>query len=201
MKAQLTTLQGPARGEIPDVRKLSDFEAGLFFLKMLDDVQPGFTWKDFLSVGNMLGCPGCAFMAGKCGDWDLFCKTQNLVGDVIDVIGDSANWLADKGGDLVRLATDEEVFSTVTRALTAYASGGGSEALKLILDNVWKMTPSQQQQVAGQMGISREELLAIAGTGKTVKEGGAWGWLKSPVTWVVGGIAGVSLVVLAVKKL
>lgn len=126
-----------------DPRGKSDFEAGLLFFSAAARMMPGLTWQD---VANP------QFMAG----W--FTDIKKAVGGVKDGIGDvlkdTTNFIAKKGGEAVRLAADPDVSSTVARGVAAYYTGGASEAAAQggggIMDffkNMGIMTPTGAEAV------------------------------------------------------
>lgn len=161
---RITTLSGP--GESLNLSQLSDFEAGLVVLSEIDRAAPGITWAQYIGAG----APMAMQNRQMAGWWtDLKKGVSSVTSGVANAASSTIRFVANMGGDLVRLATDAEVFNTVARAAAAYATGGGSEALQAVLGNLSSMTPAQQDSAAQALGISREELLAIASTGAAAK--------------------------------
>lgn len=158
-----------------DPRGKSDFDAGLLFLGAVARMMPGLTWDDIQRP---------QFLAGW---WTDF---KHSVGDVKDGIGDvlkdTAKTVASFGGDTVRLAADPKVADTVTRAASAYATGGASEGAAGVFDALKSIfTPSGQQTVEA--------------AGAAYKQ--SYGFSFSN-PWVLGGTLGLGalLLVLVVKK-
>lgn len=155
----------------------SDFDAGLLFLGAVARMYPGLTWDD-LQFPNQN-------MAG----W--LTNLKHAVGDVKDGIGDvlkdTFTTVGGGAGDAVRLASDPQVASTITRAATAYETGGASEGANSILDSLKSIfTPSGQDAVTK----------AGAAYKQNVSSGFNWG---SP--WVIGGgVAAAALVVVLVAR-
>ena len=120
-----------------DPRGKSDFDAGLLFFAAAARMMPGLEWSD---VTNR------QFMAG----WltDLGKSVGNLKDGIGDVLKDTANFVASKGGETVRLAADPKVADTITRAGAAYATGGASEGARGALDSFLSIfTPTGKQTV------------------------------------------------------
>lgn len=110
-----------------DPRGKTDFDAGLIFLSTAARVFPGLTWRDLVTWNSRAGRP---FMAGW---WTDLKKSVGDIKDGIgDVVSDTVDLFGRKGGDVVRLATDDKVAETVLRAGAAYASGGASEAARAL---------------------------------------------------------------------
>jgi hypothetical protein len=213
MNGKLTTLQGPGKPSplFQNFKSLSDIDAGLLVMRQFADLNPGMTWRQLFAAsqarrGNIsgMGCPTSATAAGRqfmagCDWWDLVCKGQNFVSDVIDVVGDAANWITDSAGNLVRLATDEDVMLAVTRAAAAYATGGQSEAILALKDQFLNLSPDKQEQVAAASGMTREQLLAIAATGATAKSS-PMDIFKNPIFWGVAGFSVLTIGALAFSR-
>lgn len=124
-----------------DPRGKSDFDAGLMFFAAAARMLPGLEWTD---VQNP------QFMAG----WltDLGKAVGNVKDGIGDVLKDTANFVAAKGGDTVRLAADPKVANTVTRAATAYATGGASEGANGAMEalkSIFTGTGTQTVETAG----------------------------------------------------
>lgn len=120
-----------------DPRGKSDFDAGLLFFAAAARMLPGLEWRD---VSNP------QFMAG----W--FTDLKKAVGSVKDGVGDvlkdTVNFVASKGGETVRLAADPKVADTVARAGAAYATGGASEGARGAFDSLMNIfTPTGKQAV------------------------------------------------------
>jgi hypothetical protein len=131
MNAKLITMEGLNQSNKPlsvldlDPTKMNDFEAGLHMLKVVSELYPGITKYDLIQpeiMGNV---------------WTF---AKRAIGDVKDgigdVISDSMGLFGRHSGDMIRLATDEQVIDGVSRAASAYATGGQSEALSSFFQNV-----------------------------------------------------------------
>ncbi len=132
-------MAGSNRGAVwMDPTGKTDFDAGLLFLGALARMMPGLTWDDLQRP---------QFMAG----W--FTDLKHSVGSVKDGIGDvlksTFSTVAGGAGDAVRLAADPAVADTVSRAATAYATGGGSEEAGGVMNALKSIfTPEGQQKVS-----------------------------------------------------
>jgi hypothetical protein len=115
----LVTMAGPGRKPL-DIGQMSNFEAGIATLAMIDAVYPGIRWKELpgLAVGVRPETMG----------WNPFRSIYKAAGEIKDGIGgtlkDAFDYIGGAGGDAVRLVTDEKVIDGATRLGTAYASGG-----------------------------------------------------------------------------
>lgn len=109
-------------------RQLSNRDAGIWALALVAAENPGITFKQLLEHGRR--------RKGKTmgGWWTDF---KSGIGDVKDGIGDifsdTVDMIGRKGGETIRLATDEQVVDGVSRYGMAYATGGGSELLTGLL--------------------------------------------------------------------
>jgi hypothetical protein len=177
MNHTLVTMRGP--GEI-DYSNLSDFEAGIATLALINDVYPGIRWKDL---------PGLAagVRPGTMDGW--LTNLKKAVGTVKDGIGDvlkdTGNYVGGALGDTVRLATDEKVIDGAARLGTAYATNGGSEGVRSLFGD--------KNDVGGKV------LEFISGLGASAKSGtlntaGAGGVNMSVLPWAIGGFAVLALV-------
>jgi len=123
---KLITLNGPA-GDFHGVTQKSDLAAGLAFWKIVADEFPGITWRD-VAEGRLNG----EFLAGK--SW--LRRLSRGVGNTLNKVGNGAknvlNFVGEKGGEIVRLVTDEKVASTVMKAGKSYSTGGSSSALSFL---------------------------------------------------------------------
>lgn len=154
---RLVTLTGPSESLYMDqirsnqaFMRLDDYEAGLLTLEGIGEFFPELTWNDFrpefwpltkklinreakdFKMSGCSDCSGCS-MSGKCSIWAPQNCVLNLASDVKDTVVDAANWIGDKGGDAIRLATDEEVLDGAMRLATAYGTQGKSELLDGLL--------------------------------------------------------------------
>lgn len=166
----LVTMSGPADF---DISGLSNFEAGIATLALIDRVYPGIRWKDL---------PGLAagIRPGTLSGWNPFKAIYKGVGNIKDGIGDvlrdTGNYVGGAFGDTVRLVTDEKVIDGASRLGTAYATGGGSEGIRNIF--------------GGKDGMANSILDFISGLGekaKGVNTAGAGGMDASILPWAIGG--------------
>ncbi len=157
---RLVTLTGPVEDEYIDLvqslnqfKGLSDIEAGLITLDAIGEYFPELTWNDFrpenwpltkklihqeYEESKLSGCAGCSNMSG-CSYYNALSYIEcgkNLASDVRDVVVDTIDYIGDKGGDIIRLATDEGVLDGLMRLGQAYFSGGESELLDGVLGGV-----------------------------------------------------------------
>lgn len=126
----LVTMSGP--GAEMDVGSLSNFEAGIAFLALLDQVMPG------VKMGDL---PRLAAEAERMAGFDFWRGTKNVFGDIGsgvknlvsgtgDVLKDTFSTVGDWTGDAIRLAADEKVIDAASRYGSAYATQGGSEGVR-----------------------------------------------------------------------
>lgn len=115
---RLLTLSGSKMDAINPF-DLDDQSAGIYALHVLTTIYPGITWGEIMK--RAAGGP-------VLGGW--LTDLKKAVGGTISDIGDK---LGEWGGSAVRLITDEKVADGLTRYGTAYATSGGSEALKSLL--------------------------------------------------------------------
>jgi len=147
MNQKLITLNGNSPKtpnlEFRDISKLSDFDAGLVFFKIASDMIPGLKFGDFLQKPGLHG-------------WltDFRKGITKTVGKVVegtgDVLKNTGNWIGEKSGEAIRLASDKDVQDTIIRAGQAYATGGQSEALNSILGQFGGTPKNNPVTVAGQ---------------------------------------------------
>ncbi len=125
MNPSLITMAGPSSGPI-NVRNVSNLEAGLAFLGLVNKLYPGITWGELHAMGMGRETMGRSF-------WD---KVGGALGDVKDTVSDvvskTVKVAGDSAGAAVRLVTDEKVIDGASRIGAAYASGGQSEAAKSV---------------------------------------------------------------------
>ncbi len=161
MKPQLVTLSGaqPAiKSQVINInpRELSNFDAGLVFWSLVAELWPGITWGEVAQIAQEQ-----KMKKQKMSGW--WTSAKNAVGDIYDgtktIIGDIFEGGGDVAGSAVRLITDEEVISGVSRGATAYATGGSSEGLMGILSSL------------GQAGVNM-----FTGAGEQYKKTGLPEW-------------------------
>lgn len=170
MNPLLVTMRGP--GSL-DVRNLSNFEAGIAFLTLLNQLAPGLTFGQLARAVD--GGPE------RLSGW--FTDLKKAVGSVKDGIGDvlKSTWetVGGSAGDAVRLVTDDKVIDGASRLGTAYATGGGSEGVRSIL--------------GGDGGAVDQLLGFISNLGSSFKSQAAAGApmqagvMGGPLVWIIGG--------------
>lgn len=143
MNPLLVTLRGP--GQI-DLSSLSNFEAGVVFLSLVDQLAPGIKFGElpalaasgrmagfnlFRAVGNLVGDTASGVVSvGKGAAKGIYEGAGALKDGVGDVFKSTFTTAADASGDTVRLLTDEKVLDGISRIGSAYASQGGSEGVR-----------------------------------------------------------------------
>lgn len=220
MNQRLVTLTGPVQDKMVDLarsvqyyKSLPDLEAGMLVVQSIGETFPDLTWNDFRPENWPLtkkllrqewknvklsgNCSGCE-MSGSCGwrpsDWGNC--VQNLTSDVKDGIGDSLNWIGDKGGETIRLLTDEDVVN------------GAAKIADIFQDLA---TPSEFELLMKQFDLDKDSdagkkmLEILAGTGAKSKKdidaagmGGEWITGVKNEYLVYGGIGVFSLVLLMI---
>lgn len=180
MPGRLVVLRGTAPVTFFDPRGKSNFDAGLLFMQAFCRLYPGATWQDFFSMAG----PRPKKMSGWWTDM------KHAVGDVVDgiggVISDTKSLIGGAGGDIVRLATDQQVLDGIARAGEAIATDGASEGARSASDALSGIFTPAQKQTLEAAGFSYKT---------------AWGdnLLKNPVVWVLGGVTGLSLLAFMFK--
>jgi len=180
MNQKLITLNGEKEeGIMRDITKLGDIEAGLLFWKDVADKNPGITWGEAL-FGEY---EGLGFSLSK-----TFSKLgkglKNTVNATGKVIKNAGNTVGSWTGSAIRLATDEQVIDTVSRAGAAYATGGQSEAARSLLSSFGS---SNNPVSAGGQTI-KTELAAMPSFGGI------------DARWLMGGAAALIVVVLLTQR-
>lgn len=132
----LVTLRGAGDLDAVDVMELDDESAGLVFLTALVAEKPDLTWAELERFGRQFNASGTmGFSLTKIakgigrGTSDLVSKTGKVLGDVVNITGK-------KAGEAVRLVSDPQVADTIARGATAYASGGSSEGIKGVFEQI-----------------------------------------------------------------
>lgn len=173
-KPALITMHGPKRNNARgfDLSKMSNFEAGIATLILIDEVYPGAKFKDLPAIAARYHGEALS------GWWTDF---KSSVGDVKDGIGDvlksTFSTVGGGAGDALRLATDEKVVSGATKWGTAYASGGASG----IADEIFNFMAS------------------LGSSAKAAVPDGAAEATKNVLPWALAG-GGALLLVLIAKK-
>ena len=175
----LITMQGP-RG-LPDISQMSNFEAGIATLVLLDKVYPGIRFRDL---------PGLVERPESMAGWwtDLKKATSSVKDGIGDVLKSTYTTVAGGVGDAVRLVTDEKVIDGASRLGTAYATGGGSEGLRAIssqggpLDSLISFVSNLGQQAK----TANVQTASVGGVNASI------------LPWAIGG--GLLLVLLAGRR-
>lgn len=125
-----------------DPRKMSDFEAGIHFLSTVAWMYPGITFGEFFKLAQD---PNTAVVMGKkCRGFgcigSFFSDSTKWIGrNVSDAVG----LFARKGGEAVRLLTDEKVINGASKIGSMYANGGGGAASNGFLSRVFGQSGAQ----------------------------------------------------------
>jgi len=138
MTARLITMAAPASEQDIDISDLSDYEAGLAFLGMVNQIYPGVTMRQLgqLAYGNRIETMGRSFwerqlshVSDALSPTKTFNKVKTAVGDIKDGIGDvlkdTFDATADAGGSIVRLFTDKKVVDGLNSSYESFTSSGG----------------------------------------------------------------------------
>lgn len=178
----LVTMAGP-RG-LPDISHMSNFEAGIATLVLLDKVYPGIRWRDLPALAEGRGPEAMA------GWWtDLKKATSSVKDGIGDVLKSTYTTVGGAVGDAVRLVTDEKVIDGASRLGTAYATGGGSEGLRSIANQGGPLD-SLLEFVSGLGERAKVANVQTAGMGPGVN--------ASMLPWLLGG--GLLLVLLVGRR-
>lgn len=182
----LVTMAGPR--DLPDISRMSNFEAGIATLVLLDKVYPGVRWRDIPAIAE-------GYRPESLSGW--WTDLKKATGDVKDGIGDVLKSAVDVGGDVVgsavRLVTDEKVIDGASRIGTAYATNGGSEGVRQLFGGS-----------GGQGSGPVDALLSfISGLGERAKSAniqaaGVGGMSPAILPWALGG--GLLLVLLMGRR-
>lgn len=178
MNPILVSMHGPSD---LNIKALSNFEAGIAFLTLVNRLSPGITF------GQMMGVDS----SGRLSGWwtDLGNAVGNVKDGVGDVIKDTASFIGGSTGDAVRLVTSEKVIDGASRIGQAYATSGGSEGVKQLLGG--GDGASQFVDFISTLGDqfkSASTNLGGQNQASTLPGG--------PLPWLIGGVA---VIVLALK--
>jgi hypothetical protein len=179
MNQKLITLNGNSGPIRKDIRSLGDLEAGLIFWKGVTEMDPSITWGEVLAGTHpaLCGFPNPFKNLGR--------KLKNAINDTGSVIKNVGDTVGSWVGSSVRLATDEKVLDGVSRATTAYASGGSSEALRTVTDMFGSSTKNPITQAGKEYKTQLASFPTIGGI---------------DARWIMGGAAALILVVLLTQK-
>ncbi|HEX6827200.1 MAG TPA: hypothetical protein VF077_12855 [Nitrospiraceae bacterium] len=175
-----------------DVGSLSNFEAGLAFLTLVDKMAPGITWGQLDDLARGYGA------GDRLAGW--WTDLKHSVGDVKDGIGDvlkdTVSVVGGIGGDTVRLGTDPKVLSGVSQLGMAYATGGGSAGVSGLLQSLGMSAGSANQVTDFISGLGdnfkSQNQLQAAGMG------GGGGAMGGALPWIIAG--GVIVVLLVATR-
>lgn len=134
---------GDTAGLVPG--DFSNIELGLYALHRFAEVFPGLKFGDlpviaarYKELDELNGRMG---KKEKCSWWDALCKSRNLAIDVKrgvgSVISDTADFIGRKGGEFVRLFSDDDVQNAVKNYASLAATKGGSATAESILDRMF----------------------------------------------------------------
>ena len=192
---KLLSLSGPQQGGMTFERflELDDLDAGIAFLTKIGQIDPTLTFGDLMAVPQRLK------MGKKCDWWNVVCKSGNLISDVSDktgdIIGGTLDYVGKKGGEVIRLATDEQVLDGASRIAAAYYTQGGTEAARGIFGS----------EKGGSMDSILTSLFSLFGAGakqQTANQAGMdmAGFGASKTMVIVGGVLVGGLVIGALLK-
>jgi len=138
MTARLITMASPASAAEVDILDLSDYEAGLAFLGMVNQIYPGVTMRQLgkLAYGNRIETMGRSFwerqvshVSDALSPTKTFNKVKEAVGDIKDGVGDvlkdTFDAIGDAGGSALRLFTDQKVVDGLNSSYESFTSSGG----------------------------------------------------------------------------
>jgi len=182
----LITMAGP--GDI-DLSNVSNFEAGIATLALINKLYPGVKWGDLPTLAAM--APGNS-MRG----WltDIGKTIGNIKDGVGDVLKDTFTTVGGGLGDATRLVTSAPVMEAASRAGAAYATGGGSEAARGVLG---QMFGSSGDAADAQISQLMDFISGLGSTAKGSAGGAATGGGVNILPWALGGVAVLGIVMIA----
>lgn len=116
---------------------------------------------------------GHDFKSGKLLSGNWFTRSMGYIGDGLS---DGIDKLGEISGDAVRLITDKEVAGSLMEGTAAYFSGGASLGAKGLFGGA--LNEEQSRYVTEAFGQAK----------------------ANPLPWIVGGIGGLALLILLLKK-
>jgi len=176
-KPALITMQGPRRPGAGafDISKMSNFEAGVATLVLINDVYPGARFSDLPNIAARVSAEPLA------GWWT---SLKSGLGDIKDGIGDvlkdTFSTVGGGAGDAIRLASDPKVIDAASRAGSAYATGGASEGARSMGDKIFDF------------------ISTLGSSAKSATDPGVGDTTKSILPWALAG--GAVLLLVAIKK-
>jgi hypothetical protein len=180
MKNALISLSGP--GEI-DLSTLSNFEAGIAMLSIIDRVYPGITLSQLNDLMNNEGMG------------NLWTFVKSAAGDIKDGIGDVLHDTKTITGSIlgsgVRLAADPKVIDAASRAGAAYATGGGSEAASGALQSLGLSKGSSDQVMQFLNGLGS---VFKGDSGPAANQSSVMGLPGGVLPWAIAGSAVLVLI-------
>ena len=181
MDPVLVTMNGP-RGL--QVSNLSNFEAGIAFLTLVDRLSPGITFGELVRSMEV-----SEYMAGW---WtDLKKATSSVKDGIGDVLKSTMETVGSAAGSSVRLVTDEKVIDGASRLGTAWATGGGSEGVRSVLGG-----GNMADQLIGFISSLGDSFKAKSAPIEQASMGG--GMNAAMLPWLIGG--GALLVLLVGRR-
>lgn len=129
----LITMAGPQGGAI-DMSKLSNFEAGILTLGVINQLYPGIKFGQLPALamgtrGQTMGRKWWEKALATVNPVEQFHNVSGVVGDVKDGIGDvlqdTFSSSGDAGGGLVRLLTDKKVIDGANSSYSSFTDSGG----------------------------------------------------------------------------
>jgi hypothetical protein len=201
MNPVMVTLRGP--GQI-DLRDLSDFEAGIAFLALLNQLAPGIKFGElaalmvdgrmaagfnlFRAVGNLVGDAGSGVVnIAEGAASGIYHGAGQIKDGAGGVLKDTFAASGKAAGDTVRLLTDEKVVDGIGRIGAAYASNGGSEGVR----NLFKGSDVGESVLTFFSALGS----SFKGMPSNVAPSSSPNW----VPWAIGGAA-IFATVLLVRK-
>jgi len=156
--SMLVSMAGP---DSPSLQDLSDVEAGIAALVMLNNFYPGIT---FAELDRMM-FPGVDTMGKKCTGvfgciGSFFSDSTGLLGRTFS---DAGSKMGEWGGDLVRLFTDKKVIDGASRIGAAYASGGASEAAQTFGQKAMNFLSNLGSSFKGEDGKTQAGMMGLPG--------------------------------------
>jgi hypothetical protein len=183
----LITMAGP--GDI-DLSEVSNFEAGIATLVLINKLYPGIKWGDLPVLAALRsGEPMKGWLT------DISRSVGNIKDGIGDVLKDTFTTVGGGLGDATRLVTSAPVMDAATRAGAAYATGGGSEAARGVLG---QMFGSSGDAADAQISQLMDFISGLGSTAKgTTASGTGAGFNILP--WALGGVAVLGIVMIAKK--
>jgi hypothetical protein len=180
---KLITMSGNET-KIQDIKKLQsldDQQAGVYALYLIAKNNPGITFGQLIQGSGV-----------RLSGW--FTDLGRMVGNGLS---DAINLIGKKTGESVRLFTDKEVVSGLQSYAAAAATGGESLAAQGLLSDLFggKLDAGNLQEILGKLGKVVKGETQQAGI-----ESGFGGLTQQQLLWVGGGVLGLLVLLMALKK-